>query len=204
MPFHTGLSASLVERADNALIRIQATRPIASVDSTRLILMRDSLPLPFQLETLNDVGTILVKADIDQGSSIGLTVEPKAVRDIYGGTNDTLRASFGRAAEESTGTLRVEMKHLPDSSAYLLQLLDAQQRVVQESALDLRIASVKWDRLVPGLRTLRLTADSNRNGRWDTGEWATLVQPERTWHHPDAVNVRAAWDVVVDWDLKEP
>jgi len=51
------------------------------------------------------------------------------------------------------------------------------------------------------VRTLRVIADSNGNGRWDTGEWSTALQPERTYYHTETVNVRAAWDVVVDWDL---
>lgn len=204
MPFHTGLSAGLVEDASGAWIRLRTARPIASIDSARFTLMRDSTALPFHVTALEDGHTIALHAEMIPGTTTKLTVEPKAVRDIYGGVNDTLRMAFGRAADQGTGTLRIELKHLPDNSSSLIQLLDAQQRITQESTITGPSASVKWERLAPGVRTLRLVADANGNGRWDTGEWATLRQPERTWYHTEPVNVRAAWDVVVDWDLAKP
>ncbi|MBL7953151.1 MAG: Ig-like domain-containing protein [Flavobacteriales bacterium] len=201
MPFHTGLSASLVEDPAGAWVRIRTTRPITYVDTSRFVLMRDSMLLPFRVEATGDEQVIAIYAEMPPATSTGLVVGPKAVRDIYGGMNDTLRISFGRAADQGTGTLRVELKHLPEGPAYLLQLLDAQQRIGQESSIVGPAASVKWERLSPGIRTIRLVADTNGNGTWDTGEWATLRQPERTWYHPEPVNVRAAWDVVVDWVL---
>jgi uncharacterized protein (DUF2141 family) len=204
MPFNTALSASLVEKSDGAWIRIRSSRPIASIDSTRFTVMRDSTALPFHATLLEDGRSIALRADMIPGTTTKLTVDPKAVRDIYGGVNDTLLIGFGRAADQGTGTLRVELKHLAENTPFLLQLLDAQQRITQESKVVGPSASVKWERLSPGVCTLRLVADSNGNGRWDTGEWATLRQPERTWYHAETVNVRAAWDVVVDWELDVP
>lgn len=60
---------------------------------------------------------------------------------------------------------------------------------------------VQWKLLSPGMRDLRLIEDMNGNGRWDPGEWATLKQPERTWYHTGSVNIRAAWEVKVDWPI---
>ena len=201
MPFQTGLSADLVEGPEGAWIRVRSTRPIAFIDSARFTLMRDTLVLPVRIGRTEDEQVIAVHAEMVPGTSTKLSVEPKAVRDIYGGVNDTLRIAFGRAADQGTGTLRIELKHLPEGTPYLLQLLDAQQRIGQESRITGPTASVKWERLAPGVRTLRVIADSNGNGRWDTGEWSTALQPERTYYHTETVNVRAAWDVVVDWDL---
>lgn len=204
MPYNTGLAASLVDDGSDAWVRIWATRPIASLDSARFTVLRDSVPLDLRVAVMpNEQQGIALHAAMVPGSTTKLLVVPKAVRDIYGGTNDTLRISFGRAADQATGTLRVDLKHLPNGDAFLLQLLDAQQRIVQETVIAADVANVKWERLAPGVRSLRLVADINGNGRWDTGEWATQRQPERTWYHPQPVNVRAAWDVVVDWDLKE-
>jgi hypothetical protein len=62
--------------------------------------------------------------------------------------------------------------------------------------------TTEWERLAPGHFTLRVIADTNGNGRWDPGEWAERRQAERTWYHPEPVNVRAAWDVVVDWEVQ--
>ena len=60
---------------------------------------------------------------------------------------------------------------------------------------------VKWERLAPGNHTLRLIADTNDSGAWDPGAWTERKQPEQVWHHGETINVRAAWDVVIDWKL---
>lgn len=202
MPFNTVLSSSLMEHPEGARIRLRAGRPIHEVDSTRFILTRDSTVLPVSVTYgTEDERTLFLSADMAPGSAATLLVLPKAVRDIYGGVNDTLKVPLGRAAEGSTGTLRVDVTGLEVGATYLLQLLDGQQRIVRGATVTAAAPSVQWQRLAPGRSTLRLIADSNGNGRWDTGEWADRVQPERTWYHPEAVNVRAAWDVVVDWKI---
>ncbi len=202
MPFSTGLSAVLKEDRTSASIRVRAARPIGDFDTSRFELIKDSIPLSFHLErSSEDDRTLLLSTDLPPGKSAWLTVLPKAIRDIYDGTNDTLKVAFGRAAEQATGTLRVNVSGLDSNEHYLLQLLDGQQRATQSAVIDVSRATIHWQRLLPGRSTLRLVADPNRNGRWDTGEWATRRQPERTWYHPEAVNVRAAWDVVVDWKV---
>lgn len=204
MPFNMGLQATLREDAGGSFIRLRTARPIRDLDTTRIQLYRDTIPLPYQVRRdTSDERTIRLLTELPAGASAQLTLLPKAIRDIYGGTNDTLRAPLGRAAEQATGTLRVNVTGpRPAMGSYLLHLLDAQQRVIAWSRLTDEDPTVLWQRLAPGRSTLRLIADSNDNGRWDTGEWNSRLQPERTWHHPDGVNVRAAWDVVVDWKLE--
>lgn len=202
MPFNTGLSAVLKEDRTGASIRVRAARPISDFDTAHFELIKDSIPLAFRIERSNeDSRTLLLATDLPPGTSAWLTVLPKAIRDIYGGTNDTLKVAFGRAAEQATGTLRVNVSGLDSNEHYLLQLLDGQQRATQSTVIDVSAPTVHWQRLLPGRSTLRLIADTDRNGHWDTGEWTYRRQPERTWYHTDSVNVRAAWDVVVDWKL---
>ena len=202
MPFNTGLSAVLKEDGTGASIRVRAARPISDFDTSRFELIMDSIPLGLHLDrSSEDDRSLLLSCDLPPGRSAWLTILPKAVRDIYGGTNDTLKVAFGRAAEQATGTLGVNVSGLDSNEHYLLQLLDGQQRPTQSAVMTVSAPTVHWQRLLPGRSTLRLIADTDRNGHWDTGEWSSRRQPERTWYHPEAVNVRAAWDVVVDWKL---
>lgn len=204
MPFNTGLQATLVEEGSNASIRIRTSRPIHELDSTRIQLSRDSLPLTYQLRRdTTDRRTIRLMTQLPAGASAKLTILPKAVRDIYNGTNDTLSVPLGRAAEQATGSLRVNVTGLsPRTGQYLMQLLSGQRRVVAQATLTAENAATIWQRLPPGPTTLNLIGDSNGNGHWDTGEWSSRLQPERTWQYLESVNIRAAWDVVVDWKLE--
>lgn len=202
MPFYNKLKATQTEDGAEALVQIRSARPIARMDSARIRLVRDSVPLEFRITRIaNDRRTITLRTDLAPGASGRLTILPKAVHDIYGGTNDTLQVPLGRAADRAVGSLRVNLNELDGPGPFVLQLVDQQQRILRETATEKNIAFVVWDRLPPGHFTLRLIADRNGNGRWDTGEWGDRRQAERTWYHPEPVNVRAAWDVVVDWTV---
>ena len=203
MSFNTGITATSSDEKDNVLISLRAARPIREVDSTRFVLERDSTAIPFELErSLDNDRTLILTAKLDAGETARLTIYPKAVRDIYGGVNDTLRTNLGRAAEAATGSLRVNLTGLDSASQYVVQMLTGQDKVVREAAVPGNAPHMKWERLAPGMVTLRLFQDSNSNGHWDTGEWAAQQQPEPVWNHKEPVNVRAAWDVVVDWGVE--
>ncbi|MBK9764069.1 MAG: Ig-like domain-containing protein [Flavobacteriales bacterium] len=203
MSFNTGITATSSDEKDNVLISLRAARPIREVDSTRFVLERDSTAIPFELErSLDNDRTLILTAKLDAGETARLTIYPKAVRDIYGGVNDTLRTSMGRTAESATGSLRVNLTGLDSASQYVVQMLTGQDKVVREAAVPGNAPHMKWERLAPGMVTLRLFQDSNSNGHWDTGEWAAQQQPEPVWNHKEPVNVRAAWDVVVDWGVE--
>jgi hypothetical protein len=204
MPFHTGLRPQVREVADGAVVHIRAARPLVAVDSTRITLVQDSIPLTFGASfDPADPRTLVIRTDIAPGGSASLTMLPRAVRDIYGGSNDTLRTGVGRAAEQSTGTLRLKLA--PGEGVrgpFIVQLLDMQGRVVREASPPKEGGTVIWERLSPGNHTLRLISDANANGRWDTGDLDAGLQPERVWRYEGTLNVRAAWDLGIEWVLK--
>jgi len=203
MPFNTAVKVSLMENDEGASIRIRAARPIKSLDTSRFIVMRDSTLLDYRMErSTSDTRSAFLMTDIKAGASLSITLLPKAIRDIYGGVNDTLRITLGRAAEQATGSLRIAVKGIGPQYNQLLQVLDGQQRLVEQAQVSDASPNALWDRMLPGMYTLRLVEDRNGNGHWDTGTWEPRVQPERVRYHTEPLNVRAAWDVGLDWVLE--
>lgn len=203
MPFFTGLTMRTREEKQGAIVELRASRPLATIDQERFSIVRDSLPMPFTLEkdTL-DQRLLRIRTDLEPGSSATLIALPKAVHDRFGGYNDTLRVGIGRAVERSTGTLRIKLAIAEGiSGPFIIQLLDLQGRTVREQVVTSTAGPVIWERLAPGNHHLRLIRDMNANGRWDTGSLSQLRQPEPVWRYPEVVNVRAAWDLGVDWTL---
>jgi hypothetical protein len=203
MPFFTGLVMRTREEKQGAIVELRASRPLATIDQERFSVMRDSVSLPFSLERdTADERLVRLRTDLEPGASATLIVLPKGVHDRFGGHNDTLRVGIGRAAERSTGTLRIKLS-MPEgmTGPFIVQLLDMQGRTVRAQTIASVAEPVVWERLVPGNHTLRLIRDMNANGRWDTGSLRQLVQPEPVWRHAEVVNVRAAWDLGVDWTL---
>lgn len=204
MPFFVSLRSGTQEVGGTTTTTLIASRPLASIEPGLFSILRDSTRATVSvLQDSTDKRLLRLNTDLAPGSSAVLTALPKAVRDIYGGHNDTLRVGIGRAAEKSTGTLRVQLAMDGGSTeAFILQLLDQQGRVVQERTLNGSGPALVWERLVPGNHTLRLIKDLNANGRWDPGSLRAGLQPESVWRYPETVNVRAAWDLGVVWKLQ--
>ena len=49
---------------------------------------------------------------------------------------------------------------------------------------------------------MRVFFDRNGNGEWDTGEYETLQQPEEVFYYPNAMQLKAQWDITQTWNLK--
>ncbi len=201
MPFFTGLNAAIQEQPDGPVVRIRAARPILTTDSTRFSMLLDSIPLTldFVRDSL-EPRTLYLIAPLEQGDRVTLKVLPRGIVDIYGGHNDTLSVGLGRAAGQSTGILQVNLTvHETATGPFLLQLLGPQGVILQEEKLDDLQRTVTWERLPPGMVDLRLIEDRNNNGRWDPGMLDEGIQPEKVWRNPERVNIRASWDLGVDW-----
>ncbi len=205
-PFFTALITQVREDDDGVALHFEATRPIAAIDRDRFLLVKDSLPVAFDLvQDSADLRHFILRPELPPGANATLTIVPKAVRDIYQGHNDTLRIGIGRAAEARTGTLRVSLEvGTPGVGAWILQLLDGQGRTVREATLDPASPAVVWERITPGNHGLRLIEDASGNGRWDPGIWLIGLQPERVWRYAEVLNVRAAWDLGITWKPAGP
>lgn len=205
MPFHVGLEALPLRPDPELPPLVRSSRPIAQVDDLRISLIRDSVPVAVRLEADTSGLRHLRVAPLDTGSGEGtLTLLPRALRDIYGGHNDTLRIRVGSGVKVEFGRLRIQwvVDSLDAKGPFLLQLLLGQDRLARELPLADLSEPTDLDFLAPGSYTLRLIHDANANGRWDPGKLSTWTQPEPVWNHPGAVNIRANWDLKVEWVLR--
>ena len=44
--------------------------------------------------------------------------------------------------------------------------------------------------------------DSNQNGKWDTGEYSSMTQPEEVFYFPRPIPLRARFEVEQDWNFR--
>ena len=50
--------------------------------------------------------------------------------------------------------------------------------------------------LQPGRFKVRLIYDDNDNGKWDTGNFLQLLQPEEVYYFQNVIDAKANWEVV--------
>lgn len=207
MPFNVDVRAT--GRSPEGAQLLLASRPIAQVEASRMRLLADSTEAPAEVIALGHAGNRLFRSDA-VGSKEGaktLLLLPGAFRDIYGGSNDTLRLSLGSGQAAQTGELTVNLTAdtgLSMPGPFLLQLLNAQGGVVRTEAFPSLPRKAELGATAAGSYTLKLILDADGDGRWSTGSLENRRQPEGTLRQKGEVNVRAGWEVAVDWVVVSP
>jgi hypothetical protein len=56
--------------------------------------------------------------------------------------------------------------------------------------------------IVPGKYQLKYIADSNEDGKWNTGNWVEKLQPEKVINYTTEITIRSNWDLELEWNLE--
>jgi len=204
MPYALAVRADKNSATEASMVRIRAARPIAAFNPQLAHFTADSMLVACAMERDSiDARSLIVRAQGQLPANAQLVLLPRSLRDIYEGSHDTLRFAAGAAAANSLGLLRVSLTADDATQRHaLIELLDARGIAIRNQSGLIQGERVAWERLEPGNHTLRLIVDTNGNGRWDPGSWREQRQPERVHLHGETIQVRAGWDLGVDWLLK--
>ena len=181
---------------------ISTNHPIATIDSSKITLIEDSVVRPATFSFADKLPrSISVDYKWKQKTTYKLKLLPGALKDIYGLYNDTTQFSFRIKSETDFGTIHIKMDSLQNGTSYVLQLIDENETVYRSSLLT-KNASLNYINLDPRSYRLKLIVDKNKNGKWDSGNYLLHQQPEQILYYPDPITVRANWDVDVTWNKK--
>lgn len=114
--------------------------------------------------------------------------------------DDTLR--FQTKAERDYGALKLQLAGLDFEQNPLLQWMTAGKVV---KTIPLTGPTYINKLFVPGDYEIRIVLDANKNGKWDTGDYWTKRQPERTLAIAQRLNIRGNWEneFTIDVNAKE-
>jgi hypothetical protein len=129
---------------------------------------------------------------------------PGVVTDIYGSTHDTVNINLQISALSTFGQIFANVGGLNDSLQYVVQLVHPQSGVLSEHVIHGQTQkTVEFLHLQPQNYRIRIIEDTNRNGRWDTGDLLQQRQPERVYIQT-LEPLRAGWDLeaTILWQQK--
>lgn len=199
MPFHVRLDAITTEGES---WRLRASRPIRVWNADRFELVGDTIRHVVAVEPdARDARIGLVRFNGAPAAGSRLLVATKAIRDAYGGWNDSTSFAMRTGPDpdaQATLTMRLDLTSLPPGSPCIVQVIDGQGKLVAEGRATAPGTTLTWDRLDPTSVGIRILLDINRNDHWDPGLLAAFRQPEPVHRHPAPVTLRAGWEVAVD------
>ncbi|HRH66346.1 MAG TPA: Ig-like domain-containing protein [Bacteroidia bacterium] len=196
------IAVSMVQPQDlNLPLNILFNHPVKVMDSSAIRLMTDSLQVnPLNISFADTIQRqLILGTEWKEGKSYHLFIPAGAIEDLYGLKNDTILLDFRTREIVDYGTVAVHYTGNPGAAPDILQLIDAKDQVIREAVVEAD-SVLEFNYLLPGSYRLKSIADENRNGIWDTGNYLKKIQPEVVRYYPEAIMVRANWDVDVKWN----
>ena len=155
---------------------------------------------PVQVTKMEKPRTYEIRGEWRPGVEYSLETDSAAFVDIYGHVAGATKNGIKILAEEECSSLFVNISGVKNDTAQIItQLVDKSSNVKYEVIAKNNLAEFYY--LIPGDYYLKVIVDYNRNGKWDTGEYATNLQPEEVYFKSDAITCKAKWDVTTDFNV---
>lgn len=175
-------------------VRVRPNVPLVQInDSLVRITDNDTLQVPFTGAYDEWNNEYIISFDKSEEQNYRLTALPGAFTDFFGRENDTIRSQFRTQSLSDLGNLVVTLQGVEEFPV-IVQLTTDKGEIIAER-YSTGSTSINFDNIKPGNYLLRLIYDLNENQVWDTGSFLGRRQPERVVYFPEAIDVRANWDV---------
>jgi uncharacterized protein (DUF2141 family) len=182
--------------------------PIASIDpgGVHFEVKRDTLWVPYdgvvpQLRLVDDCNPMRYWLPVTTlpDSTYRLTIDSAAVVSVYGLPNDKLSKDLKVRGLEEYANVYFKVRGVSDGA--FVQLLGSSEKIVR--TVPVHGGAFEFINVSPGSYYLRLTIDSNGNGKWDTGNYLDHIQPEEVYYYPKKLRLRRNWDLDETWNIYE-
>lgn len=195
------VSALKTSLSFNDFATIEATTPFEKIDTTKIsIIDKDSLKVNYKVEYDKLYNKYEFKFELKESEKYKMQALPNAFTDFYGAANDTLNFNFGTRKKEDFGSIRVNL--INAKFPLIVQLVDNKGKVLYEQYAD-EYPVVDFSNIDTKEYQLRAIFDTNENRKFDTGNYLKKQQPERISYAQPIDPVRANFDYVIEFTLKE-
>lgn len=166
--------------------------PIESIDNDKVSIVNplDSAQI-IAFETKFYKSTFQLLFDREKAESVLVTFEQGAVKTKCGDSEEA-NAPIKLKSSNDYGSLNVNVSEYKSS---IIVILLQRNKVVKTLIVKDVSSTIEFAELIPGDYTFKVIRDSNGNGKWDVGEYATLTQPEAVDIYSKKIKVRAGWTI---------
>lgn len=177
-------------------IKIISLLPIDTLLETKLKFIEDTTQIiPDYFRKLNSFEYVLFHK-YKEGKSYSIELGDSATRDLFGNYTAKMSNLFTNKTEKEFGTMELKISAVSKKSL-ILQLLEKQgkEEIIAQQWQSPFPNTLKINYIKPGNYVFKIVDDSNKNGKWDTGNLETKTQAERVYYDKTEINVKAYWDI---------
>jgi uncharacterized protein (DUF2141 family) len=178
---------------------ISANIPITKRRKKKIkIIDKDSLNVDFKTSYDPLSNTYSLKFEKTESNKYRIQVLPNAILDFFGNKNDTLDYSVNTRTYADYGNVRVILKNV--KYPVIVELTNEKGEVKFEQFCR-KSEPIDFKHVAPSKYNLRVIHDTNKNKKYDSGNFLKKLQPEKISYYPEMVEVRANWDPIIEFTL---
>ena len=175
-------------------LTLTRNNPVTIIDPSKISFIdKDSVNVPFTNLVNDKTNKIKFLFNKKHNEIYALKLLPKALTDIFETQNDTLNYNFNTIEPEDYASIKLNIIKKP-SSQVIVELLSEQNNKLIERIVVSNNTTVHFKLLPPGKYLVRAIIDSNKNSKWDTGNYLKKLKPEKILYHPTIFSLKSNWD----------
>ncbi len=157
-------------------------------------------------ENENQFNTFQLKMNLEKETSYQLTINKGAFIDSIGRTNDSLSFKFTTTTPDDYAQLKLNLL-FPRKENYIVLLMDDKNQVIEKRHVSFSLAStnekkITFINIIPGMYTVKVIEDANKNNVFDTGNYFNHIQPETIFVNEMPIKLLAGWEIENEWLVK--
>ena len=166
--------------------------PIIKIDTSKINFVHtDSIYITYKAFISKKESSVGFLFEKKFKTSYKLNLYPDALVDIFETSNDTVTSQFRTRSIEDYGEISLAIQN-PEKVPVIIQLTDINDvTVAQETSSENKTISFNY--LIPKKYKIRIIYDTNKNGKWDTGNYLEKKQPEPVQYFPEVQEIRPNW-----------
>ncbi len=181
----------------NGDFKVAANTPIVAIDNSYISIQnKDSIPIKFTSEFNEKNNSLDLFFEKKESQRYTIKMLPKTITDFYGEVNDTL--SFSLTTKENKDYGNIRLTYIDTQYPVIVQVVNEKLELIAEEYLTEPKPYCEFPYIDPQFVYFRVVYDTNKNGKWDTGNYLKNIQPETVKYFPGKQQVRANWDVIED------
>lgn len=176
-------------------LTISLSNPYGEIREKDIIFLVDTIPT-LEYKIKYDTNTKLsfkLHYPWKEESSYTIKFPKGAIKDIFNQDIDSFQVFIKTAAASSFGNLSIIVSN-PDSSNYIVQLLNKELNVIEEQSI-YKPKTIAYKNLTPGQYFIKVIKDENKNGKWDEADYFSKKQAEKVFVTQQSIEVRANWEI---------
>lgn len=202
MTFETNINKNAHDL--NLPVKITTAVPVKTFDEKlfKVVKYNDTLEIPIKAKFISDKSNsrnFTIPFDLEPYTKYKIDFYEGLFEDIYYRTIDSSAIIFTTQRDDYYGIVNIIFEHI--HSPVIVQLTGEESKVIKQQIIR-KDQKVTFDYLKPGKYFIKIIADDNDNGKWDTGDLKLKLQPEKVDFYPQELDVKSNWEVEYKWEVK--